>query len=62
MSLVPLDEAETLISELMNFKVTISKAANEKFGAREGTNDDLVLACAMACWWVTQKPRGPVYW
>ncbi len=57
-----LDEAETLISELLGFKVTISKSANEKFGAREGTNDDLVLACAMACWWVTRKPRGPLVW
>lgn len=46
-----LPDAETLRRELGNFKVKITAAANETFGAwREGQHDDLVLAVAMACW------------
>lgn len=46
-----LREAETLKRELENFRVKITAAANEAFGAwREGEHDDLVLALALACW------------
>lgn len=45
-----LKEAETLKKELMEFKVKITKAANETFNAREGAHDDLVLATAMPVW------------
>jgi len=46
-----LPEARTLIEELMNFRVKITEACNETFGAwREGTHDDLVLAVAIAVW------------
>jgi hypothetical protein len=46
--------ASTLIDELANFKAKISNAGNTSFGAgadwREGNNDDLVLALALALW------------
>lgn len=46
-----LQEARTLTEELMNFRVKITPACNETFGAwREGTHDDLVLAVAIAVW------------
>lgn len=46
-----LPEADVLKKELANFKVKITAAANETFGAwREGQHDDLVLAVALACW------------
>jgi hypothetical protein len=46
-----LSEAKTLVNELMNFRVKITPACHETFGAwREGLHDDLVLAVAIAVW------------
>lgn len=49
-----LPETPTLIKELQNFRAKVTAAANVTFGAgddwREGSNDDLVLAAALACW------------
>jgi hypothetical protein len=46
-----LRESETLVKELQNFRVRVTAAANEVFGAwRDGMNDDLVLALAVAAW------------
>lgn len=43
--------ASLLLQELLNFKVKITAAANDTYGAwREGQHDDLVLAVAVACW------------
>ncbi len=43
-----LPHAGTLQAELRNFRVKISKAANETYDAREGSHDDLVLSLAIA--------------
>ena len=52
-----LPEAQTLVRELLDFKVKITLAANETFGAwREGTHDDLVLAVAIAAWEAERVP------
>jgi hypothetical protein len=47
-----LPDAQTLIRELLNFKVKISlDTARDSYGAwREGEHDDLVLAVALALW------------
>jgi hypothetical protein len=46
-----LPEAATLVRELETFRVKVTEAANETFGAwREGQHDDLVLAVALAAW------------
>jgi hypothetical protein len=44
--------AKELSEELSKFQVKVTPAGNEVFGAawREGAHDDLVLACAIACW------------
>jgi hypothetical protein len=42
--------ASVLVQELLNFRVRITEAANETFGAGEGEHDDIVLAVALACW------------
>lgn len=56
-----LPDAEVLRRELGNFKIKITAAANETFGAwREGEHDDLVLAVAMACWWGEKSGHGPI--
>lgn len=36
--------------ELANFRVTVTRAKNETFGADASTHDDLILAVALACW------------
>jgi hypothetical protein len=46
-----LPEAPVLAAELANFRVKITLAANDTYGAwREGEHDDTVLAVALACW------------
>jgi hypothetical protein len=55
--------ARLLSVELLNFRATISLAGHDAYGAgaeaawREaGTNDDLVLAVALACWVAESEP------
>ena len=57
-----LPDAATLVRELETFRVKITEAANETFGAwREGQHDDLVLAVALAAWMGERcLPEGPV--
>src|SRR5262249_54641802 len=46
-----LPDTAVLIRELLNFRVAITPAAHETFGAwRDGEHDDLVLAVALASW------------
>ncbi len=44
----------TLAAELENFRVKINAGGHDSYGAgddwRENNHDDLVLACALACW------------
>lgn len=47
----------TLVKEMEAFKVKVTAAANEVFGAwREGQHDDLVLAVALAAWVAERMP------
>ncbi len=39
-----------LAEQLARYRVKITKAKNETFGAESGTNDDLVSAVMTACW------------
>jgi hypothetical protein len=51
LAIAKVPDREVLVRELMNFRVKISPAMNELYGAwREGQHDDLVLATALACW------------
>jgi hypothetical protein len=44
--------ADTLVNELLNFKVKISASGHDSYEAwREGVHDDLVLSVALACWY-----------
>ncbi|MBI3789940.1 MAG: hypothetical protein HY275_03580 [Gemmatimonadetes bacterium] len=45
-----LSERQALVTELMDFRANISEAGYTRFGAREGTHDDLVLAVAIGAW------------
>ncbi len=54
-------EADVLVAELNEFRVKITAAANETFGAAdERRHDDLVLSVALACWFAEHQPHwGP---
>jgi hypothetical protein len=45
-----LEEAETLVRELQDFRVEFTGAGHLTFNARSGKHDDLVLALAIAVW------------
>ena len=45
-----LDEAETLVRELQDFRCEFTAAGHLTFNARSGKHDDLVLALAIAIW------------
>ena len=46
-----INDADTLVKELLNFKVKISTSGHDSYDAwREGSHDDLVLSVALACW------------
>jgi hypothetical protein len=47
-----LPEAAVLAAELQDFRASISEAGYASFGARVGKHDDLVLALAIARWWL----------
>lgn len=54
-----LDSKQLLVEELNNFKVKISQAGNDTYSAwRERDHDDLVLATAMACWFVHTRKKA----
>ena len=62
-----LPEAQTLTSELLAFKVSVSLKGHDSYGNdvgpwRENPHDDMVLAVALACWYgenVKQPVRRP---
>jgi hypothetical protein len=57
-----LPDVDVLLRELQNFRVKITLAANETFGAwREGDHDDLVLAVALTCWHAGRR-TPPTTW
>ncbi len=45
-----LPAAKRLAEQLAKYRVKLTKAKNETFGAETGTNDDLVSALMSACW------------
>jgi hypothetical protein len=51
-----LTEAPTMKDELQDFRRKLSDAGRATYAARTGKHDDLVLAVAVACWWLNQPP------
>jgi hypothetical protein len=43
-------EGQALLKEMANMRVSVTSGGREKFGARSGEHDDLVLAVALAVW------------
>ena len=54
-------EARTFLKELREMEVKVGPSGREQYGAwREGTHDDLVLAVALAYWWMG-KGQQPMW-
>jgi len=54
-----LADLDLLRSEIANFRVQVTKNANEIYGAREGQHDDLILALAMGLWFGEKYGNPP---
>jgi hypothetical protein len=55
-----LAEAETMKNELLDFRRQLTAQGRSIFGARANKHDDLVLAVAIAAWWLAQPPPARV--
>lgn len=50
-------ERIVLERELQDYRLKVTKAANETFDAKAGAHDDLVMALALACWYGERGQR-----
>jgi hypothetical protein len=51
-----LGDAEAMREELKDFRRKLTDAGRATYAARTGAHDDLVLAVAIACWWISRPP------
>jgi hypothetical protein len=51
-----LTEAGAMRDELLDFRRHLPATGRATFAARTGRHDDLVLAVAIACWWLKKPP------
>jgi hypothetical protein len=56
-----LSEAGAMKDELRDFRRKLSDAGRATYAARTGAHDDLVLAVAIACWWISRPPPPQPY-
>jgi hypothetical protein len=54
-----LHEADTMRTELLDFRRQLSAVGRASYNARAGKHDDLVLAVCIACWWLS-RPLPPM--
>ena len=52
-----LSEASTIAEELKEFRRHVTTAGRATYQARTGKHDDLVLAVAIALWWVPERTK-----
>ena len=52
-----LSEASAMKDELQDFRRKLSDAGRATYAARTGAHDDLVLAVAIACWWISRPQQ-----
>jgi hypothetical protein len=55
-----LTEAGAMVDELKDFRRKVSDAGRASYAARTGRHDDLVLAVAIGCWWISRPPPPKV--
>ena len=57
-----LNEAPAMRDELKDFRRKLSDAGRATYAARVGAHDDLVLAVAIACWWIARPQPAQAAW
>jgi hypothetical protein len=57
-----LTEAGAMQDELKDFRRKVSDAGRSTYAARTGRHDDLVLAVAIAGWWLSRPPPPKAQW
>jgi hypothetical protein len=57
-----LPEGQTLVRELAEMRVQMTSGGREKYGAKSGEHDDLVLAVSLAIWGARRLGRRKVGW
>ena len=55
-----LSEADAMKDELLDFRRKLSETGRSTYAARSGRHDDLVLAVAIACWWINNEYESPM--
>lgn len=53
-----LSDADAMRDELKDFRRKLSDGGRATYAARTGAHDDLVLAVAIGCWWISRPPPG----
>jgi hypothetical protein len=53
-----LAEAPALRAELQDYRVDFSATGHASFNAASGRHDDLLIAAALACWWLAEGIGG----
>ena len=56
-----LSETDAMKDELQNFRRKLSEAGRATYAARAGRHDDLVLAVAIAAWWISRPSTQPMW-
>src|SRR5262245_12121867 len=51
-------EGEAFKQEIADFKRSVGGAGRMKYEARPGKHDDMIIACALAVWWLS-RPKTP---
>jgi hypothetical protein len=54
-----LTEADALKQEIADFVRSVSGAGRMRYEARQGKHDDMVMALAIAVWWLGRPPNPP---
>jgi hypothetical protein len=57
-----LTEADAFKEEIRDFQRNLSALGRAQFQAREGKHDDMVLAVALAVWWLSRPEPKPASW
>jgi hypothetical protein len=57
-----LSDVGAMKDALKDFRRKLSDAGRATYAARTGAHDDLVLAVAIACWWINKPPPLKCMW
>jgi hypothetical protein len=53
---------DSVVEEIANFVKATGAAGRNTYNAREGKHDDLIMATALAAWWISRPPPATAGW